>query len=127
MVEENGCLEVLVPCHHFVLSQLRGWFRRAEAIETIRSRQSVPKDSAVGNPYFDICCVDTLIPLHNKIIRPVSATATRNLVRVKNIIMAFQGGNLDLADFQVTPPLGKSILKKYDLTAQGESKQVGIE
>jgi hypothetical protein len=42
-------------------------------------------------------------------MRPVRATATRNRVRVKNIKTAFHGGSLDLADFQVTPPLGSSI------------------
>jgi hypothetical protein len=73
-------------------------------------------------PYFDICCVDTLIPLHNRIIRPVKATATRNLVRVKNISVAFQGGKLALADFQVTPPLGRSMFaKRVGENVQSES------
>lgn len=49
------------------------------------------------------------MPLHNKTIRPVKATATRNRVRVKNINTAFHGGNLALADFQVTPPFGRII------------------
>ena len=40
-------------------------------------------------------------------------------------MMAFQGGNLDLADFQVTPPLGRSILKiKNVVNCTGESKVV---
>jgi hypothetical protein len=73
----------------------------------------------------DICCVDTLIPRHSKIIRPVNATATRNLVRVRNIIIAFQGGNLDLADFQVTPPLGRSILSIGEWKVVGREKGVG--
>ena len=60
--------------------------------------------------YFDISRVDTVIPLHNKTMRPVRATATRNRVRVKNINTAFQGGNLALADFQLTPPLGSSMM-----------------
>lgn len=59
--------------------------------------------------YFDISRVDTVMPLHNKTMRPVRATATRNRVRVKNIKMAFHGGSLDLADFQFTPPLGSNI------------------
>ncbi len=126
VVEKNGCLEMLIPCHHLVLGHLRGRFRRAEAIETIDASQSVSQQGSRmhGCSYFDICCVDTLSPRHNKIIRPASATATSNLVLVRNIIIAFHGGNLDLADFQVTPPLGRSIVGIIVVNFTGESKVV---
>src|SRR5271156_6113063 len=59
--------------------------------------------------YFDISRVETLIPLHNSIMRPAKATATRNLVRVIKTRIALHGGIRALADFHVTPPLGRSI------------------
>ena len=54
--------------------------------------------------------VETMIPLHSNMMRPVNATATRNLVRVKTTRTALHGGKRALADFHVTPPLGNSIL-----------------
>lgn len=43
-------------------------------------------------------------------MRPVNAVATRNLVRVKTTTIALHGGKRALADFHVTPPLGKNIV-----------------
>lgn len=64
-----------------------------------------------GAAYFDICCVETVIPLQSRMMSPVSRTATRNRVRVRNIRMAFHGGNLFLADFHVTLPLESSMFE----------------
>jgi hypothetical protein len=64
----------------------------------------------LGIAYSAIWLVDTLIPLHNSTMRPVNAIETRNLVRVKKSRTALHGGRRALADFHVTPPLGKSIL-----------------
>ena len=74
----------------------------------------------MGRTHLDICVVETVMPLHNRIIRPVSATATSNLVRVRKTINAFHGGNLALADFQVTPPFGKIMsISKLRLRSEG--------
>ena len=43
-------------------------------------------------------------------MRPVNAIATRSLVRVKTTTIALHGGKRALADFHVTPPLGKNIV-----------------
>jgi hypothetical protein len=62
------------------------------------------------NAYSAIWLVETLIPLHSNIIRPVNAIVIRNLVRVKTTRTALHGGRRALADFHVMPPLGRSIL-----------------
>ena len=57
--------------------------------------------------------VDTLIPLHSRIITVVNAIEARNRVRVKRISSARHGGRRALADFHVIPPLGSSITAVY--------------
>lgn len=112
MVEQHRRLQVLVPRNHFIIRHLCRRLRGAEAVKTVAiissARLGICQEQS-RQAYFDISRVDTVIPLHNKTISPVRATATRNRVRVKNINIAFHGGNLALADFQVTPPLGRSI------------------
>jgi hypothetical protein len=65
--------------------------------------------------YSAIWLVETLIPLHSNIMRPVNAIATRNLVRVKTTKTALHCGKRALADFHVTPPLGRSILCSFEM------------
>ncbi len=68
------------------------------------------KDSVLDRrTNLDKSFVDTLMPLHNNIIRPVNATAARNLTFVRDTINALHGGNLAFADFHVTPPFGSNI------------------
>ena len=76
----------------------------------IANRKGMPVN--LGIAYSAIWLVETLIPLHNSTMRPVNAIETRNLVRVKKSSTALHGGRRALADFHVTPPLGKSILYK---------------
>ena len=52
-----------------------------------------------------------LTPRHIRISKPVRATETRKRVRVSSTSTARHGGNRALADFQVTPPLGKSMVE----------------
>lgn len=59
--------------------------------------------------YLDRSFVDALIPLHNKIIKAVKAIAARSRALVRYRINALHGGNLALADFHETPPLGNNI------------------
>lgn len=52
---------------------------------------------------------------------PVIAMNSRNLVRVRKFHIAREGGNRDLADFQVTPPLGSNMVLVW-VSAQRASK-----
>jgi hypothetical protein len=59
----------------------------------------------------DLCMspADEETPLHNNNTIPAKATHSRKRVLVKKIHIARVGGNRDLAAFQLTPPLGRSI------------------
>jgi hypothetical protein len=96
-------------------------FRGAEAIETGIALACGSDD--VRNPAtnFDISFVDTMIPLHSRMIRPANATATRNRVLVKKTIRARHGGNRDFADFHVVP-FGSSIVGK-DMSNECQEKR----
>jgi hypothetical protein len=74
----------------------------------------------------DISPVDTKIPLHNRMINPVKATAIKSLVRVRNINTAFHGGNLARADFQFTPPFG-SIMANLERGEKGRKRRASSE
>lgn len=71
-------------------------------------------------PYLDISRVETLIPRHSNTIKPVTAIAARTRGRETNVINALHGGNLDLADFQFTPPFGSNILNDCAPQARSE-------
>lgn len=43
--------------------------------------------------------------------RPVKAMDTKKRVRVNKTRIALHGGNLALADFQLTPPFGSSMMR----------------
>lgn len=58
---------------------------------------------------FCISPADELTPLHNNSTMPDKATKSKNRVLVKKTHIALVGGNCDLAAFQLTPPLGRSI------------------
>lgn len=62
----------------------------------------------------NLCISDAelLIPPHIKIMSPVNATAKRKRVLVIRCSIALEGGSRFLADFHVTPPLGRSIVQK---------------
>lgn len=77
----------------------------------IRLYESVPLVLFCGaSAYDDMASVETLIPLHSNTITVVSAMTANTLVRARNAIRARHGGSRALADFQVTPPFGSSIL-----------------
>lgn len=63
---------------------------------------------------FCISAAEVLIPRHNNTTTPERATKRRNRVRVRKLNIALEGGSRALADFQVTPPLGRSIVEKKD-------------
>jgi hypothetical protein len=60
-----------------------------------------------------ISAAELLIPRQRRTTNPVTAIDTRNRVRVNKIRTARHGGNLDRADFQLTPPLGSNILQIF--------------
>ena len=49
------------------------------------------------------------MPRHNTMITPAKASKRGRRDRVQRIKRALEGGRRALVDFQVTPPLGKSI------------------
>jgi hypothetical protein len=53
------------------------------------------------------------MPRHNSTIKPVNATDTSSLVRVRKTRTAFHGGSRALAAFQLTPPFGRIMLGEY--------------
>jgi hypothetical protein len=56
---------------------------------------------------------DEETPLHNNNTIPVKATHSKNRVLVKKIHITRVGGSRDLAAFQLTPPLGRSIAPRW--------------
>jgi hypothetical protein len=54
---------------------------------------------------------DLLTPRHMRMSRPVKAMDTKKRVRVNKTRIALHGGNLALADFQLTPPFGSSMMR----------------
>lgn len=115
VVEEDRGLGMGVPLNHLVEGHLHGGFRGAIAVET-RCKMICEylgpytgKDIG-GSSYFCISDADLLTPRHNRMIRPVTANETRKRVRVRRTRTARHGGRRDLADFQLTPPLGKSMM-----------------
>ena len=59
--------------------------------------------------YLCISLAPLLMPRHSNSIKPAMAMDTRKRVLVKKTHIALVGGNWDLADFQVMPPLGRSM------------------
>jgi hypothetical protein len=76
-----------------------------------------------GWAHLDISPVDTKIPLHNRMISPVKATAIKSLVRVRNINTAFHGGSLARADFQLTPPFGSIMVNLGRREVEGKRRR----
>lgn len=69
----------------------------------------VPK-LIITTTHLCISDADLLIPLHNKINNPTIAIDTKKRVLVTSTKTALHGGSLALADFHVTPPLGRSMI-----------------
>lgn len=70
-------------------------------------------------------CISPAVPLnpfHNKSIMPVTASDSRNLVRVMKFHIAREGGSRARAAFQLTPPFGRSMLGKD--TPSGAQRRV---
>jgi len=68
--------------------------------------------SATGHVETTDLCIslaDEETPLHNNNTIPAKATHSKNRVLVKKIHITLVGGSRDLAAFQLTPPLGRSI------------------
>lgn len=68
------------------------------------------------------------MPRHSSSIIPVRATRRRKRVLVSSTHIALVGGRLDLAAFQLTPPLGSSILSPEALaTTTGQSRSCEMQ
>lgn len=70
--------------------------------------------------YLETSRVDTVIPRHSNVMRPIMARAARKRVLVRKTKTALQGGNLAFADFHVTPPFGNNIFVGRRIVAQVE-------
>lgn len=68
-------------------------------------------DGVLSLSYLCISDADLLTPRHMRISRPVKAMETKKRVRVNKTMTALHGGNLALADFQLTPPFGNNMMK----------------
>lgn len=68
-----------------------------------------------GSKYLCISLALCDIPRQVSNIIPTSETQTRKRVRVTNAHTAREGGSCALADFQVIPPLGRSIVKVVEI------------
>lgn len=116
VIEENRSLKVAVPRYQLIDCHVHWRLGGPETVVTgemaVSAREIAKQKRNAGIAYSAIWLVETLIPLHNSIMRPVNAIETRSLVRVKRSRTVLHGGRRALADFHVTPPLGKSILYK---------------
>ena len=61
-----------------------------------------------------ISWADVVMPRHSIKTMPANATKRRKRVRVRKCRTALDGGSRALVDFQVTPPLGSSIVVKEE-------------
>jgi hypothetical protein len=106
-----------IPVALLVERHLDRRFRWPPTIESAKESQRSSCCIAVVSPTIghvettDLCIspADELTPLHNNNTIPAKATNNKNRVLVKKIHIARVGGNRDLAAFQLTPPLGRSI------------------
>lgn len=106
-----------VPIHCLIRCHLHGRFGGAPAV---KSGYRVNHDhrshrGRLGKFCSSNLCIsvaDVLTPLHSNKTIPANATHSKNRVRVRNTHIALVGGNCALADFHVTPPLGRSMATK---------------
>jgi hypothetical protein len=106
-----------IPVALFIKRHLDRRFRWSPAIESAKESQKMSFGIAVVSPrtghveITDLCMspADELTPLHNNNTIPAKAANNKNRVLVKKTHIARVGGNRDLAAFQFTPPLGRSI------------------
>ena len=61
--------------------------------------------------YLCISLADVRIPRHSNKIIPATAIDRRTLVLVRKTHIALVGGSCAFADFQVMPPLGRSMIE----------------
>ena len=116
---------MLIPPDEFVAGHFQG---RLSWAPTYSSTRVSVRPYCGASAYFDMASVDTPIPLHSSTTRVVSAMTANTLVRARNAISARHGGSRALADFQVTPPFGSSILTVEDECSRlgSCSEMVGI-
>ena len=84
-------------------------YRMAVSIVLYISQCIVICISAVST-YLCISFAEPLSPLHSNTLVTVKATRTNIRVRNTNLRTCWYGGSRALADFQVTPPLGSSMV-----------------
>lgn len=106
-----------IPVALLIERHLDRRFRWSPTIESARESQKLSLSIAkitptTGHDVATNLCMspaDELTPLHNNNTIPAKATHNKNRVLVKKIHITRAGGKRDLAAFQLTPPLGRSI------------------
>lgn len=76
---------------------------------------------AAGHTYLCISLAEDRMPRHSSNMMPTMARVSRKRVLVNNTHRALVGGNCALADFQVMPPLGRSMV-----TERGRALRVAL-
>lgn len=123
------------PSRLFSRGHLHRRFRGSEAVKSVQhtsvsrhispTLQNLVRRLICASPDSSThLCISPAVPLspfHIKITMPVMAMNSRNLVRVRKFHIAREGGSRDLADFQVTPPLGSNMVLVW-VSAQRASK-----
>ena len=118
VVEDDRCLGMGIPLNHLIDGHFHWRLGGTVAIETINQNEDMKSVQSAytcliprGRPGTHLCIsdADLVIPLHNKINIPAMVIDTKKRVLVTSTRIALHGGNLALADFHVTPPLGRSI------------------
>jgi hypothetical protein len=115
VVEEDGGLGVCIPLDHFVEGHFHRGFGGAVAVETGDYQEAISEKHYTRMriaAYFCISDADLLTPRHSRMTRPVTATETKKRVRVRRTRIALHGGRPALADFQLTPPFGNSMIRE---------------
>lgn len=84
------------------------------------------------HPYLCISAAELQIPFHSSSSRPVKVREMRNRGRETSEVRSLTGGNLALADFHVTPPLGSNISRRTravwrDTTIERMGYAMGME
>ena len=76
-----------------------------------------------SSAYLCISAAELVTPRHDTTIRARRPTARRNRVLKTKAIIDREGGKFALADFQLTPPLGRSMTKRPSQSEGWESKR----
>lgn len=107
-----------VPSLLLVKGHVHWRFGRTPAVEAVRTDHQVRaifvfERGGIIVIVTNLCIslAEVRMPRHSNKMIPTTAMDNKTRVRVKNTHIALVGGSWAFADFQVMPPLGRSILR----------------